>query len=160
LEIGGNLYWGRADKGTICRLKVFGESYINSDNDEGEQTAITKRWISKLYDFGSATNLKFIKSLFVTVKPYSVVSLKIYTRNDSRIAWKLWKTVTQSLFVWSSIVWSEFLWSASAFPKLVPIKVKQKNIGLYQIKIESTAENAAMGIINMNAKFLIKREVR
>jgi hypothetical protein len=161
LEINGAMYWGRSDKGTICRFKDFNtDGDINSDDNEGEVEVIEKRWTSKLFSYNTTTNLKLIRSVFVALKQGNNVSADLYSRNDRRQNWKLWTTFTASLFDYSTVSYSTWTYEAGDFPNLYKKKVKQKKVGYYQIKIESLTESTALGMLSVDFTFLVQREVR
>jgi len=161
LEINNKLYWGRADKGTICRFKDFStDGDLNSDNEEGTAVIIEKRWTSKLIKYGSTTNLKLIKSVFGTIKQGANISANLYTRSDRKQPWKYWTAFSSSVFAYSILRYSTFAYTASDFPTLYKKKVKQKKVGFYQIKLESTDISAALGLIDINFTYIVDREVR
>ena len=156
LMLDNELLFGDSRKGKIYK---FQDQYNTSSfNDDG--SAITAYWRSKLLNFGTGSFYKNISELFFTIKSLSTTSAKVSVRSDINSVFEVLRTVTQTLFQFSTLVFSTLSFSANIFPLAFNIKLKQKKTNTFQIEIRNDVLDESFGLLELNIKYLVYRTIR
>ena len=116
---------------------VDGKVYRLSDGYEDDGQPITVYWKSKLFDFGTITNLKTVKSVHVMPNPYTHSTINI----DFILA-GLGETVKQTtadIFDFSDLRFDRLSFETDPTPRIIPVRRKAKKIKTFQLKVWADA---------------------
>jgi hypothetical protein len=115
-------------------------------------TAITTHWKSKLFDFGTITNLKTVKSVHVMPNPYAHSSI-----NVDFIQAGINQTVEETyvdIFDFSNVYFDRFSFDTDPTPRIIPVRRRLKKLKTFQMRIWTNA-GEPLGLFKVAIRYQI-----
>jgi hypothetical protein len=159
IEMGGYLYFGSSKEGLIYR---FHKSKDNSSSYSDDGAAIHAYWKSKALTFNAEEFLKYVESLFFSMKPSGKTSLELYYTTDQKemVPISLNKPMKFNLFSFSNLDFSNFTFYFSQFPKEFKAKVKAKKITHFQLMVKNDKLNESLTLLSLGMNYRYQGKVR
>lgn len=159
IEMGGYLYFGSSKEGLIYRFHKETNN-ANSFNDDGEP--IEAYWKSKALTFEAEEFLKYVESLFFSMKPSGKTSIELYYTTDQKemVPISLKKPMKFNLFSFNNLDFSNFTFYFSQFPKEFKAKVKAKKITHFQLMVKNDKLNESLTLLSLGMNYRYQGKVR
>lgn len=156
-EYEGQLYFGD-NVGNLYVFKTEKEYGMEAYSDNGE--AIDAYWTTKYDDLGDCSSFKKIakRNVGLVMMPFGKTSGKIYYAGSEE---KLIKTYSLSVnFDFDDVDFDEFNFGKLPIPTYIPCNKKEKNVGMFRMKIQNNKINEAFGIFKIHLKFEYKKPIK
>lgn len=141
------LYFGD-DQGNIF---VFNQGYL----DDGEPIKVY--WLSKLFDFGTITNLKTVKSVHVMPNPYthSTINIDFIQKGVSETV----KETTVDIFDFSDLRFDRFSFETDPTPRIIPVRRRLKKLQTFQLRVWADA-GEPLGLFKIAIRYQIGGNIK
>lgn len=141
------LYFGDAQGNIYC----FDDGYL----DDGEPIAVY--WMSKLFDFGTITNLKTVKSVHVMPNPYthSTINIDFIQRGISETV----KETTVDVFDFSDLRFDRLSFETDPTPRIIPVRRRLKKLQTFQMRIWADA-GEPLGLFKVAIRYQVGGNIK
>lgn len=155
LEKDGDLLFGD-NNGMVYRFMKRGVD-VKPYSDDGQP--INAYWYSKHFTFGADEMRKLVEKVFYSFKPGTRTSVDLYYQTNKKLS-DLVKTKRLDLLNFTNLDFNHFSFLMTNFPQDVMVKVKQKKITHFQLRLVNDKLDESMGILSIGIKFRYQSEVK